>query len=396
MKIYLLAGVLCASPMSACINDRDTLAAEIRAQKGDGNGLPPVVRAITGHFERNPALYYAMRLKRVKSELQRNPKRLDLYDDAGAASDRLGRSDEALLWMEKKKRQLATSVLDLKTRREHEYRYLANAGTFHAHLWLRQGANRRDMARLKTGRDMIARAVKLKPKAHFGREKYQLLLMEWVLNPPALKRNVTRRDFLNLSALNQDDGENHLKDSKHSDALTGLFGLIVLGDAWASFDVYHALMQGLGAQGNATLCIFAGQRVRELLDNGRKSLNPNPSEENWPLRWSLNFPQSLESEDDIRRKYFELRADAMAFQDARDLYMLQRLQKGQHPDTHPNFWAGWKAPPTPDFALPDLQKENLQRQIAVWTRRAEIVGVCLMLTLIGGLGFWLGKRVKPI
>ena len=188
MKILIFLGCLLAiSPTLACINDRDTLAQEVAAQKNSGAGLPSAARAITGHFARNPPLYYSMRLKRVAGELARDPKRLELYDDAGAAADRLGRSSEALSWMQKKKRQLDSLKLDPKTKREHEYRYLANAGTFHAHLWLRSGANRSDMAHLKTGRDMIARAVKIKPDAHFGRERYQLKLMEWALNPPVPK-----------------------------------------------------------------------------------------------------------------------------------------------------------------------------------------------------------------
>ncbi len=390
MKIWLLACCLGATPALACINDRDTLAAEVAAQKGGGDGLPPVVRAITGHFDRNPPLYYSMRLKRVAAQLQQDPKRLELYDDAGAACDRLGRSQEAIGWMGKKKRQLETLALDPQTRREHLYRYLANAGTFHGHLWLRQGANRSNTTELKTGHDMIARAVQIKPKAHFGRERYQLELMNWILNPPLPQpKEYHAVDFLGLSKLNQDDNQDRLKSSAFPDALTGLTGLIVLGDAWASFDVYHALMQAIGAQGNSTLAHFAGERCRELLDNGRKSLSPHfDSKGSGLLWWTLNYGQTLESSTDIRRKYFELRADAASYQEARFIYMADKMRVGQHPDTHPSFWAGWKAPALPSFELSDpLAKQKLQR-----ARQLRWLGGSLLICLVGGLGFWLGKR----
>ena len=388
LRILALVGVL-AVPCAACINDRDTLAQEVAAQKDGTNGLPSVARAITGHFDRNPPLYYSMRLERVAQELKKTPARLDLYDDAGAAADRLGRSREALEWMARKKQQLETQKLDAQTRREHEYRYLANAGTFHAHLWLREGANRQNTAQLQTGRNMIAQAVKLKPDAHFGRERYQLLLMEWILNPPAPPQNGDMaRDFLNLTAMNQDDGENRLKDSSHSDALTGLVGLIVLGDAWASFDVYHALMQGAAAQGNSPLAILAFQRCRELADNGAKSFAPRRANDVHPLIWRLNRPQTIENEKDIRRKYFELRADAIERREQRDSFMIQKMQKGQHPDTHPHFWNGWSEPAAPDYSIPDSQaktKRSFWQLAQPW-----LMPICLALVAL--LSFSFGKK----
>ncbi len=49
--------LLAAMPAHACINDRDTLAEEIK-------GLPDVAQIITGRFERNPPLYHQMRIDR--------------------------------------------------------------------------------------------------------------------------------------------------------------------------------------------------------------------------------------------------------------------------------------------------------------------------------------------
>ena len=40
------------------------------------------------------------------AHLQSHPEDLAAYDDAGVACDRLGRGDEAIAWMEKKRAQL--------------------------------------------------------------------------------------------------------------------------------------------------------------------------------------------------------------------------------------------------------------------------------------------------
>ena len=81
---------------AACLWDRDTPIDEAR-------GLPEVVAVLTGRFQRNPPLFYEMRLERVRDHLQSHPEDLAAYDDAGVACDRLGRGDEAISWMEKKR-----------------------------------------------------------------------------------------------------------------------------------------------------------------------------------------------------------------------------------------------------------------------------------------------------
>src|ERR1035438_5441566 len=127
--IVLFAAAL---PARACLWDNDTLAMEAKR-------FPDMVEVSVGRFERNPPLYYEMRLTRVSAELRTSPEKLDLYDDAGVACDRLGRDDEALTWMARKEARLPRGDAEAR------YRYLANAGTFHIHRWLRAGANRADL-----------------------------------------------------------------------------------------------------------------------------------------------------------------------------------------------------------------------------------------------------------
>ena len=79
LAVLALSAAVCGA--SACMWDSDTLAMEAK-------GLPDAVRVISGRFERNPPLYYEMRLNRVTKELRTRPNDLDLYDDAGVSAAR--------------------------------------------------------------------------------------------------------------------------------------------------------------------------------------------------------------------------------------------------------------------------------------------------------------------
>jgi hypothetical protein len=139
------------------------------------------LNAIVGNFDIYPAQYYEMRIERVTRELAADPTRLELYDDIAVASDRVGAPPTPSKWMARKREAARQHV---QAESEAEYRYLANLGTFHAHRWVGSGANRDDLTDLERGRDLIAAAIELNPDAHFGREKYQLMAIEWLIDPP--------------------------------------------------------------------------------------------------------------------------------------------------------------------------------------------------------------------
>ena len=132
-----------AQSVTACLWDRDTPQSEAK-------GMPDVAAALTGRFERNPPLYYEMRLARVEKYLQDHPEDLAAYDDAGVACDRLGRDDEAILWMDRKLKQMQSQNTDDQ---KHIYRYHANRGTFMVHRWLRQGADRSQIEGVHAARE---------------------------------------------------------------------------------------------------------------------------------------------------------------------------------------------------------------------------------------------------
>lgn len=342
---YVFVGVLCAilTPrVRACLWDRDTLRFETQ-------GMPGLVEIITGRFERNPPLYYEMRLTRVAAEIEKDPTRLDLYDDAAVACDRLHNDDEAIGWMAKKRTIL--DKVDAEQVKDHWYRYYANLGTFHAHRWLRAGANRGSLADLRLGRDLIAKAIEINPDAHFGREKFQLMAIDWLIEMPPAEVADASATFLAMDKTSQVSGRLNRVPDGYQDAIQGLSGLIMLGDAWESVDVHLALARVLAASDRATVVELAQLRIHELVSAGRQSLHPD-------VRAALGKEQSIAvlriagshaeipeaHAKEIRDFFIKARKAADAVRDARTTYMLTKLKQGQHPDTHADFWDGYVEP----------------------------------------------------
>jgi hypothetical protein len=376
--------------VAACLWDRDTPLDEAR-------GLPEVVAVLTGRFERNPPLFYRMRLERVTDHLQSHPEDLAAYDDAGVACDRLGRGDEAISWMEKKWAQLDGLDAARPEVKEHLYRYHANLGTFLVHRWARQGADRARISEVKAARDEIAKALTINPNAHFGREKYQLRVMEWIIDPPKLEG---WRGLPNVLGWSFDDIYGQDTEPKEADdAVRGLAGLVVLGNAWESVDIFHALnialqRDSLGYErgregGRNTLAYLAWLRCRELIDAGKGSMLPDaPKGE--ALKATLFKPDFVMAETLLDPAFLKLRAEADAWQAARTAFMRERLEAGRHPDTDPHFWDGYPERPAP--SLPAMSVPG------AYNARLRMRGQITQLVILGVPTFvvvWLvGRSVR--
>ncbi|MGC4045616.1 MAG: hypothetical protein QM758_17635 [Armatimonas sp.] len=365
----------------SCLNDRDSDALAEEARQ-----LPDMVRILTGRFERNPPRYYEMRLARVTKELQKTPNQLDLYDDAAVAAERLHHSDAAIAWMAKKKARIGND-------KEAIYRYHANLGTFLAHHWLGRKDRWNNLAEMQQARDQIARAVEIKPDAHFNRERYQLQVMEWLLTNP--KKTLKP---LSWSLHNDTDKVRQAQ---------GLSGLIVLGAAWESVDITDALAGSLSDQGLGKLALIAQHRRDELLDAGRHSIMyPMESEGEGKTERSLldsgaygpyGAPTVPEG---VKAKFTELRKEADAWQKERLAYMEARFAQGKHPDTDPNFWSEWKPAEPPSLDIPgeeEAKHEEARRSWwehnGAWVAISVLMGVlALIITGITLLVRWLRRR----
>lgn len=360
----LLLLLLITSSAQACLWDSDTLETEVK-------GMPGVLEIIAGRFPRNPDLYYEMRLARVAKELQSQPQKLELYDDAGVACDRLHKGDAAIAWMSKKRAQLDKLGFNAQSK-EGWYRYHANLGTFHAHRWLRAGANRKNIAEMKAARDNIKRAIEINPDAHFGREKYQLMAMEWIINPPKDKYVGAQPGFVYPLIYGDIAAPYNLKDASEArQAVRGLTGLIVLGDAWESVDVFASLCHALlsdGAHrnnGDSSIAYMAKLRAVELVNSGKHSLAPRASKNPADLKSIIGEETAnyISNPAPLEAQFTELRRDADMWQAQRTSYMLARLEKGEHPDTHADFWKDWQEPELP--AVYGKPQTNRWRAFAV-------------------------------
>lgn len=355
------------SASTACLWDSDTLADEAK-KHGD------IVEIITGRFPRNPPLYYEMRLERVSKELSSNPDELEDYDNAGVACDRLGRGDEAIEWMGKKRQALERSGLPKD--HDHWYRYHANLGTFLAHRWFRNGKDFSDMRDFEQGAEHIRQALEINPNAHFGREEYQLKFMEWVLAKPetiAIDKynNNYLRNFLSLTP------ENRLSEKELEKASEGLLGLIALGNAWESIDVFNALNHVHGCLNNTSICYLAESRAQELAEGGKV-----------PTLWDSESTKTLGRLLDARQfnhfepkhfpDYKKLRDNAARWHIGRTAFMVKQLKAGLHPDTHgDSFWDGYR----------ELPKVNLRHSsfFKYWENYARSNPEGLLLSLVAGL-----------
>ncbi len=151
-------GVFClsltASTAHACRWDHDTLAEE-RAR------MPGVHEAVIGFMPVHSRAYdewrIADRLKRLEKLPAETELRLPLYDDLSVSYDRLGQQTEAIAVLE--------DSLKIDSDR---YETLSNMGTVLVHA-----------GRLDEGLDYLRKAITINPDAHFGRERYQILIIEW-------------------------------------------------------------------------------------------------------------------------------------------------------------------------------------------------------------------------
>ncbi|MDF1839389.1 MAG: tetratricopeptide repeat protein [Planctomycetota bacterium] len=173
MKILLTISLALATlSLTPCLWDSDTLDTELR-------GLPDSFDLIIGRWHRHSDAYYQNRVAQltVKPALE-----LAEFDDLAVAYEHLNLREQAIAVMARKADALAVTP-----DKEHQYRYHANLGTFYAH----SGQFDEALSQLHT-------AVEINPEAHFGRERFQIELIEYVA---AAKKNpgVWNRSFLRHS-----------------------------------------------------------------------------------------------------------------------------------------------------------------------------------------------------
>lgn len=169
--LIVLVMLMPASAAHACIWDRDTLAME-RAR------FPEVNELIVGYFPRHSPAYYEWRKEQVLAIPldQRTPSG---FDDLAVSYDKLGEHEQAIATMLEKFERFPDQGL---------YETHANLGTFYIHN-----------GDLEQGAQYIGSAIEINPDAHFGREVYQKLLVEYVLKQRATGNHLPLEGYTNFS-----------------------------------------------------------------------------------------------------------------------------------------------------------------------------------------------------
>lgn len=150
--ILVLCVVLVTSPIQACLWDYDTLAMERKR-------FPSTLELITGKFLRHSKAFYEWRVADRAKRIEQGESKPELYDDLAVAYDKLDRHEDAIKTILKKE-ELFPGL----------YETAANYGTFLIHS-----------GKLEEGLVELDKAIAINPDAHFGREIYQKLVVEYVL-----------------------------------------------------------------------------------------------------------------------------------------------------------------------------------------------------------------------
>ena len=166
--------------------------------------LAMVHDVIHERFPKHGPAYYKQRNREVREELAKLEKRpwdsrpadryFALLDDLSAGLDRLGQDDEAVRVLRDKLRQQQ----EQGWRGRDLYTTYANLGTFliHGHFKRAMQGDAEAMASLREGLQFIHQSIEVNPEAHFGREIWQAVAVEFLLAAMAKPEILLRYDMV--------------------------------------------------------------------------------------------------------------------------------------------------------------------------------------------------------
>ena len=95
----------------------------------------------------------------------------------------------------------------------------------------------------------------------------------------------------------------------------------------------------------------------------------------------------LEDPKPVEQWFVKARKAAGTRHELRLLYMNGRFAKGEHPDTHPEFWKDWRAMELPEMPADSLSKQQSRDKLI----KTGIMAVCCLLALFIFLRWWMKK-----
>lgn len=208
IRVVLLLVAVMATSVTACLWDYDTL--EMERQR-----FPSALELITGKFLRHSQELYQWRIGDRTRRIEQSPKPV-LFDDLASAYDKVGDHAQAIEIMLGKAKQYPGL-----------YETHANLGTFYVHS-----------GQLEKGLVELEKAIAINPDAHFGRERFQIHLVKYILSrsdqfPPPLplkNEEAAERDDFAAFVLNAEGGLTSGKEQAViKDAVKGVLGMMRFG-----------------------------------------------------------------------------------------------------------------------------------------------------------------------
>ena len=372
MKRILAFLLLFTIPLPGCLWDSDTIREEL-ASRIDS------VKILVGWFNRYPPIYYEDRLNRVTAQLKTEPTQASLYDDAAVACDRLGRPTEAIAWMEKKQ-QFAKTEQTAAGEPSTRYKTLANLGTFYAHRWIKatKSGQNPDKSDLEKAIELVSLAIQENPEAHFNREKYQLLLLQWLNGEENILTEMAQNHHKVISL--------NFEELGYKDMGEGLLGLVRLGAAWRSPDIFYFLQCYYESQQLGHPRLIANLRVAELLADGQNFL----SSEITPM---FHDPAELSSPSGATNLRGPLVESTLQFYEQARLATEQReaaltnyvetnISHGRHPDTVDDFWKEWQEPQFLSLPLTTYPQGDIGLKILMTLFQATLIPIAVVAIVI--------------
>lgn len=187
--------------LHACLWDRDTIARESAK-------FPGVLQIISGNFARHSKEFYIWRRDTCLTALAKDPNHIALYDDLAVAHHKLGDQSSAIAVM-----------LEKEKRKPGLYETYSNLGTFYIYA-----------GDLRAALQYIDKALAINANAHFGREKYQKWLVEWVLaeKPTSFATFVVNKDAIATGGKASKDPQ--ITSQQRRAAITGVLGMMLFAD----------------------------------------------------------------------------------------------------------------------------------------------------------------------
>lgn len=379
--ILLLAGPLAASPW-----DRD--------RPGD-NFLPSVADACTGRFDVMPAGYYEARASTLKRLLQDAPplaeSTLLMRDDLAVALLRLGRYAQAIV-------EIDVKLLALDAQADAEPRLVAT------HL---------DRARKNKAMCLLARwqesaapedlaaALELVRSAqqaarHVSENWFLVRELEFLQRrPPGTDAVLPNMLAVKEETFRDARRPGALAQKNLSGAIEELVRRVTYGGQSENPDLLYALSLACALEGRNQDAALAWLRTCELLDSGkrmawRQDLAPEALKK--ALSSHLEGVQSADQIAEWKTGFTKLKAEAVVWRQQRQGYVEAALQRGEHPDTTPDFWGKPVAPAAPVVNTPAPEAQDPKPLVGTAMFIGGGAAVLFLFLVVGGLAIYFARR----